>query len=729
MNYARPLRSLLMIGASIVSVGVAYAQETNAAQPVEQEGSGEIIVTAQKRAESVQRTPLAITAVGGEDLQSRQITSFESLAPSLPSVNFGKNVGFARIAIRGLGLDASVGGHEGRVAYHTDGIYISRPSAQLATFFDISRIEVVRGPQGTLYGRNATAGAVNVITNDPEDVIGGYVKATIGNYNLFQEEGAITAPITDGVSARLAFTKTDRGGYGKNLVTGKDIDDEHSLGVRAKLRIEPTADIKVVLSADYSDQDDAAFVYHFIGRGNPLTAPRVVTLGGTSPSDPRDTFANIPQTDKREIWGLGSTITADLGDVNLTSVTGYRSSSADVRGDHDGTQVNVSTIRTFERSKQFSEELRLDGDIGPLKWLVGGYYFSENIYAESNFSPVLTFSSAFLSRGLHFNGDLKTRAKAVFGQLDYEIVDGLTVSAGLRYSHEKKSIDQRGAVELFTPETASYVPNYTNFQKAAASFKSTTPRFNIEWNPAPNLMIYATYSQGFKSGGFNLTGFAPAVQPEKLKDFEGGFKTTFLHGGLRLNGSVFHYDYKDLQVQRILSAAAVVVNAANARVRGIEGEFTIKPVKGFELSGNAAYLDAKFTSFTSEDSARPNLGLINLAGNRLPQAPKYTANLIAQGTIPISSGSIRLRAELAYTSRVFFSFYNRSEISQGGYTKENASIAYEGDQGISASLWIKNIGNKRTFSSTQVSSGFLGFPVMGTFDPPRTLGASFGYRF
>jgi iron complex outermembrane receptor protein len=530
MNYARPLRSLLMIGASIVSVGVAYAQETNAAQPVEQEGSGEIIVTAQKRAESVQRTPLAITAVGGEDLQSRQITSFESLAPSLPSVNFGKNVGFARIAIRGLGLDASVGGHEGRVAYHTDGIYISRPSAQLATFFDISRIEVVRGPQGTLYGRNATAGAVNVITNDPEDVIGGYVKATIGNYNLFQEEGAITAPITDGVSARLAFTKTDRGGYGKNLVTGKDIDDEHSLGVRAKLRIEPTADIKVVLSADYSDQDDAAFVYHFIGRGNPLTAPRVVTLGGTSPSDPRDTFANIPQTDKREIWGLGSTITADLGDVNLTSVTGYRSSSADVRGDHDGTQVNVSTIRTFERSKQFSEELRLDGDIGPLKWLVGGYYFSENIYAESNFSPVLTFSSAFLSRGLHFNGDLKTRAKAVFGQLDYEIVDGLTVSAGLRYSHEKKSIDQRGAVELFTPETASYVPNYTNFQKAAASFKSTTPRFNIEWNPAPNLMIYATYSQGFKSGGFNLTGFAPAVQPEKLKDFEGGFKTTFLHG-------------------------------------------------------------------------------------------------------------------------------------------------------------------------------------------------------
>lgn len=734
MVRAKVFRLAILVGASALPISIAHAQEQSGEPMQSPVGDasdvGEIIVTAQKRSESVQKIPLAITAVGGEDLARRQVTSFESLAPSLPSVNFGKNVGFARIAIRGLGLDATVGGHEGRVAYHTDGIYISRPSSQLATFFDISRIEVVRGPQGTLYGRNATAGAINVITNDPEDAFGGYLKGTIGNYGLFQEEGAITGPVTEGVAARVAFTKTDRSGFGHNLNTGAEIDNEHSFGVRTKLKVEPVDSVKLVLSADYSYQNDAAFVYHFIGQGNPSSPPRVVGLGGTSPANPRDSLANIPQHDKRRNWGLGATLTADLGSgINLTSVTGYRSSLADVTGDHDGTQADISMIRTLERAKQFSEELRFDGEIGRLKWLVGAFYFHEKIYAESNFSPVLTFSGAFMSRGLHFNGDLKTNASAIFGQLDYEIVDGLTVSAGLRYSHEKKFIDQRGAVELFTPATSGYTPNYTNFQDDSASFNSTTPRFNIQWKPTEDLMFYLTYAKGFKSGGFNLTGFSPAVQPEQLTDYEGGFKATLLDGALRVNGSVFHYDYKDLQVQRILNASAVVVNAATARVRGVEGEITVRPVRGFEISGNAAYLDAKFTNFQSEDSSRPTLGLIDLSGNRLPQAPKYTANLAVQYSVPTGSGSIRLRGEMAYTSRVFFSFYNRPDISQDGYTKYNASVSYEGDNGLTLSAWIKNIANKRTFSSTQVSSGFLGFPIMGTFDPPRTFGASIGYRF
>jgi iron complex outermembrane receptor protein len=643
-------------------------------------------------------------------------------------VNFGKNVGFARIAIRGLGLDATVGGAEGRVAYHTDGIYISRPSAQLATFFDISRVEVVRGPQGTLYGRNATAGAINVITNDPETTFGGYGKFTIGNYGLFQEEGAITGEIANGVSARIAFMKTDRGGYGKDLTTGSDIDNEHSLGVRAKLKLEPASGVKIVLSGDYSYENDAAFVYHYIGQGNPGTAPRVIALGGTVPANPRDTFANVPQSDERRSWGFGATTTIDIGDTTLTSVTGYRSSMADVIGDHDGTQADVSTIRTYENAKQFSEELRLDGKIGRLKWLVGGFYFNEKIYAESDFSPVLAFNLAFPSRGLHFNGDLGTDAAALFGQLDFEIVPGLTISAGLRYSHEKKSINQRGAVELTTPATPGYTPNYTSFQVADASFNSTTPRFNINWQATSNLLFYLTYAQGFKSGGFNLTGFSPAVQPEKLTDYEGGFKATLFDGAVRLNGSVFHYDYRDLQVQRILNASAVVVNAANARVNGVEGEFTLRPVSNFEISGNASWLDAKFTKFASEDSARPALGLINLAGNRLPQAPEYLANLAAQYTIPIGSKSLKLRGEMAYTSTVYFSFYNRPDISQPGFTKFNASLTYEAG-GLTASLWIKNIGDKRTLSTDQVSSGFLGYPIMGTFDPPRTFGGSIGYRF
>ena len=729
MKLSSALKITIAAGVSFASLATAHAQEQADRTADASVAEGEIVVTAQKRSESVQKVPLAISAVGGEALQNRQVTSFEGLAPSLPSVNFGKQVGFARIAIRGLGLDATVGGQEGRVAYHSDGIYIGRPSSQLSTFFDINRVEVVRGPQGTLYGRNATAGAINVITNDPQDTIGGYVKATVGNYSLFQEEGAITGPVTEGVAARFAFTKTDRSGYGRNLNLGQDIDNEHSLGMRGKIRLEPSSSVSLLLSADYSYQSDAAFAIHFVGQGNPDSPPRVVSLGGTVPANPRDTFANIRQDDERRNWGLGATLIADLGGVTLTSVTGYRNSSGDVRGDHDGTQADLSTIRTYEKANQFSEELRLDGQVGRLKWLVGGYYFHEKIYAESNFAPVLTFSTAFMSKGLHFNGNLKTEAGAAFGQLDYELIDGLTFSVGLRYSRETKYIDQRGAVELFTPDAPGLQPNYTSFQNASATFSSTTPRFNLSWQATDNLMFYATYAKGFKSGGFNLAGFSPAVQPEKLTDYEGGFKATLADGAVRLNGSIFHYDYKDLQVQRILNAAAVLVNAANARVRGIEGEFTIKPFVGFELSGNASYLDAKFTSFLSEDSARPTLGLINLAGNRLPQAPKYTANLAAQYSLPVGGGDIRLRGEVAYTSQIYFSFYNRPEISQESYTKYNASLSYEGENGLTASLWIKNIADKRTYSSTQVSSGFQGFPIQGTYDPPRTFGASLGYRF
>lgn len=698
--------------------------------------SRDIIVTAQKREGTVQQTPLAISAVGGAELQSRQITNIEALAPSLPGVSFGQQAGFARIFIRGLGLDVSAGGQEGRIAFHTDGVYISRPSAQLSSFFDVNRVEVVRGPQGTLYGRNATGGAINVITNDPENSLGGFVRGTVGNYHLFQQEGALTGPITDGISGRIAFINTDRGGYGKNLTLGQDIDDEHSYALRGKLKIAPSEDFSLILSADYSHQNDRAFYNHFTGRGAGVNAAGVSTptrataLGGLVPSNPRDTFANTPWVNYRTFWGLGATATANLGFATLTSITGYRDSKMETRGDHEDTQIDVSHYQVNEYSKQYSEELRLDGDIGRLKWLIGGFYFHEKIYAESVFSPFLSFTSpAFPSRGAVFNGHFKTDAQAVFGQLDYEIIDNVTLSAGLRYSHEKKSIDQRGAVELFVPYSNGFTPNYTLFQDRSITFNSTTPRFSVEWKPSNNLLFYATYAKGFKSGGFSLTNFTSIVKPEKLEDFEGGFKVTVMNGGLRVNGSVFHYNYDDLQVQKVLGNTSIVVNAASAKVDGVEGEIVIRPVQGLELSANGSYLDARFTDFVSADEARPALGNIDLSGNRLAGSPKWAGNAAAQYTIPVASGDVQVRGEVVYKGLIYYSFYNRPDVAQDSNTKFNANLNYNGNSGVTVSLWIKNIGNKRTYGSQQPGAGFLGFPIIGIYDPPRTFGVSVGYRF
>ena len=741
-SISKVTRVILITGTSVLCVPAARAEETaqapeaaqaqEAARPPEAAPGGlqEVIVTAQKRSQSIQSVPLAVSAVGGEALQERQINDIEDLAPSLPDVNFGKNVGIARIAIRGLGLDATVPGQEARVAYHTDGVYISRPTAQMDTFFDVNRVEVLRGPQGTLYGRNATAGAVNVITNDPEPTFGGYGRVTMGNYNLMTAEGAITGPLSDGVSARLAFTKTDRDGYGENLVTHQQIDNEHSRAVRAKVKIEPSSAFSVVLSADYSKEDDGNYVYHFLGQGSPGAPPRAVALGGTTPSDPRDTFANVPQTDNREFYGFAANATASLGAVNMTSVTGYRNSYADLSGDHDGTQAPVSAIRILEKARQFSEELRLDGTVADLRWLVGGFYFNEDGYGEADFSPVLAFTNSFESRGLLFNGTFKTApATAAFGQLDYEIVPGLTLSAGLRYSRETKSIDQRGQIDLTTPATPNFTPNYTLFQDQSATFSSTTPHVNLEYAITRRILAYATYSQGFKSGGFNLTGFTPPVKPEKLTNYELGLKSDWLDGALRFNASAFDYDYRDLQVQKVVNAAAILVNAATARVRGVETEFVIRPVQPFELSGNVSLLDAKFTAFTTSDPARPALGVMDLSGNELPQAPRLTANAAAQYTFDLHQADLALRGEISGTSRVYFSAFNRNEVSQAGYAKGNVLLTYSRNSGLTCSLWARNVTNRLTVSSSQVSSGFLGFPIMGTFDPPRTFGASVGYRF
>ena len=707
--------------------------ETPAASDVPPAGDalGDIIVTAQKRANSVQNTALAVTAVGGAELRAREINSIENLAPSLPNVNFGKNVGFARIAIRGVGLDTTVIGQEGRVAYHTDGIYISRPSAAIASFFDVNRVEVVRGPQGTLYGRNATAGAINVITNDPAQNLSGYGKITIGNYGLISTDGAVTGGLTDTISARIAFQTVNRGGYGRNLVLNEDIDNEKTYALRGKIKFAPSSTFDITLSADYSHEDDQAFVYHYLGVGSPGVVPVGQALGGTVPANPRDTNADVPQHNFRRFYGFGAVANLDLGFATLTSVTGYRRSYTNYRSEADGTSAATATFHIEERAKQFSQEVRLAGDISRLKYLIGVYYFSEDIYGNNAFTPLRRPAPPFgFAQGVDFRGDSTTRASALFGQLDYELIDGLTLSAGARYSHEKRGIDHKGMQDLATPYNPAVPFVYTQFQVASQSVNSFTPRLGIEYKPMRNMLLYATYAKGFKSGGFNNNAFGDPLEPEKLTDYEGGIKAEFFDRKLRTNLAAFYYDYTNLQLQKIVGSAAIPLNAGRAVVKGIEAEVAVRPVSNLELSGNFSHLDTKIKDFATSDASRPTLGVITIDGNRLPQSPRYTVNLAAAYTVVTSAGDFTLRGEAAWTDRVYFSFYNRPEVSQGGYGKYNAFLNYKSDRnGLSASLFIRNIANKRTISSAQVSAGFSRFPIVGAYDPPRVFGGSVGYSF
>jgi iron complex outermembrane receptor protein len=732
--------SALCASTALLMVTAASAQQVRPATPSAApaasaaDGIGDIIVTAQRRASSAQRTPLALSAIGGDELAARQITDVERLAASLPNVNLGKNVGFARIAIRGLGLDTTATGQEGRVAYHLDGVYLSRPTAALGTFFDINRVEVVRGPQGTLYGRNATAGAINVITNDPTDTVQGYGRFTVGNYGAFTEEGAIGGPISDRLSARIAVQKVDRSGYGNDLVTHTEEDNEHTGSARAKLRWKPAPNFDLVLSADYRRERDHDYVYHYIAAGKPGVVPVGQRLGGVLPDNPRDSNEESPTENRRTFYGFGAVANWDLGFAKLTSVSGFRHSNTFYNSDVDSTQVVVSRFNLLEQSKQFSQEVRLGGNLPHGDWLIGAYYFGERLTGFTKFTPVtraVTGGAQTLAQGIFFGGKLDTDAYAVFGQVRYELLPRLSLSGGLRYSDERKHVNEESnGLDLADNYDPTMAPKIVSRQDSAVKFHSTTPRVSLEYQADREVLLYVTYAKGFKSGGYNLGGITPPFFPEKLTDYEGGIKADWLHGALRTNLSGFYYDYKNLQVQKVVGTIQQVLNAASATVKGIEAEIVARPIAHLQLDGSLALLDGKYKDFLTSDPARAELGTLDLSGNRLSQAPRYTVNAGVQYAIPSRVGTFTVRGEGYWVDRVYFSPFNRDVTSQPSYVKYNAFLNYEHTgTGWTAQLFIRNIANKRTIASAQVSSALWGFPVVGAYDAPRTFGGTIGYRF
>lgn len=692
----------------------------------------EIIVTAQRRETSIQDTPLAINALGGDEMASRQITDLESLSAALPNVNFGRNVGFARIAIRGVGLDTTTTGQEGRVAYHLDGVYISRPSATGGTFFDIDRVEVVRGPQGTLYGRNATAGAINVITNNPSENLEGYIRTTVGNYNLIMSEGAIGGPIAGPVSARVAGQIVKRDGFSKNLFLGNDHDDQDTWSLRGKIRFEPSDDFDLVISGDYHSEDDRNYTYHYLGPGKAGVVPLGQRLGGSTAADPRDNYADSPTTNRRTFRGLSAVANWRLPWATLTSISGYRDSRVRWSSDQDNTEVAVTVFNMVERSKQYSQELRLAGDFGRGNWLVGGYYFKENIFGYNDFTPMtraVTGGPNTLARGLYYGGDIEAESYAVFGQVDFEITDALILQLGARYSDESKRVDEfTTRLDLATAPTADPVIRAT--QKASVSADSFSPRVGLQYKLSRDAMVYASYSKGFKSGGFNLGAINPAYAPEELTSYEIGLKADWLDGRLRTNLSAFDYSYDNLQVQKLVGATVQVVNAASAKIRGIEAELKAIPVEHLELGIDMSFFDSKYRNFSTADPARAELGVIDLSGNRLSQAPDYTISASAQYTVPTAVGDFRFRIESRWVDRVYFSPFNVEETSQDANSKINLFLNYKHRDGRwTASAFVRNLTDKTTVASSQVSASLFGFPVLGAFDPPRTYGFELGHAF
>lgn len=741
---------------------------------------GDIVVTAQKRSESVQKVPLAVTAIGGEALRQGGITNVDALSSSVPTLQIGQSYGSANISLRGISLNAVNFGAENPVAFHVDGVFLARPTGVLGSFFDMQRVEVLRGAQGTLYGRNATGGSINLITADPTRDLSGYAQLTYGEYNHVGAEGAISGPLgSDKLLFRLAFRTDDRDGWGKNQFTGRDIDDNHERAVRGKLLFKPTDDFQIKLQADYAESHDHQTPHY---GGTPLGtvpwgvslpsafSPTPIALGGTLPVRTRDISSESEPSRRNSFWGVSATMDWALGAVDLKSITAYRGINTKNQGDLDQTSAVLAVAGLFEKSRQFSQEFQLSHQGDRSNWLLGAFYFHEKddgqapvAFSDILFNPLGIApipAPGTLRQGYYAGSQVKTDAYALFGQYTREVVDRLRVTVGARYSIERKSAINQGAfnlVDAFDQRGFETTPNPSTLTIQCGeglptigfgavpcipskTFRAFTPKLGLEFQATASILLYASVSKGFKSGVYNLGAVQPPVNPENIWDYEAGIKSTLLNGRLRANLSGFYYDYKDLQVNRVVVANALLENAAAAKIYGLEAEIVAKPTEAFQIDLTGAYLNATFSKFVTADNARPagdgvttdDFGnpAFNLKGNRLSQSPKFSGKFGATYTIPVTSGRLSVRGEAVYTSKIFWTPYNLDATSTAARTRLNASVNFESDdRHWTASLNARNIANKVQVTNGFVSTLLTGFVVNGYVEAPRTIDFTVGYHF
>jgi iron complex outermembrane recepter protein len=732
---------------SALSAAPAWAQEQ---AETDTSGLGDIIVTAERRAASVQETPISITALSGKALQDAGITSTESLVNATPGLLVQRSV-VGKISIRGVGNENyTIAGDPG-VAVHTDGVYIARASAGLFDLFDIQRVEVLRGPQGTLYGRNATGGVINIIPNTPTDEFEAYASGEYGNYDKARFEGMLSGPLGGGLKARVAVLGAWRDGYTKNIFPGAkarglgDLDNQDLWAVRGQLQYDASDTFEARLAVEYLKDDSNLPAYKYLNQPNALpnenyllNQRRTVSQGFelAIPGASRDVGSD-EDIFKTNQLGLGLHLKFNIGDYTLKTITGFRDTDFNWLNDGDGADIFYVNYIQQDSTKQYSQEIQLASPEGDqFSWIVGAFWFRET--GDTFIALPFTFGAG-LPFYIEINGSAKTRALAGFGELNWKATDKLKITLGARYNNEKRSTEFVYDINFGSLFRRNFDDSET--------FNSFTPRAVINYEATDDLNIYASATRGFKSGGYNLLAFQEKFDPEKVWSFEAGFKSTFADNRVRFNANIFYMDYKDMQVGQIVNLSSVITNAARSRLYGLEAELQTKPLENLEIGGTLAYLNAKFKDFCTGDPTQPSAPIsagcnaanpIQLSGNRLPRAPEWTLTGYFQVSDDFEGfGNLAFRGDIRYQSQVYFTQFNRSAaaqppgVEQKGYAIANARLTWtSGNEIFQVAAWMNNVFDKDYFTEVLESGAFNPQLVsQGYVAPPRTYGLTVSARF
>jgi iron complex outermembrane receptor protein len=727
----------------------AADQTTGATDATQNDGIADIIVTAEKHPEGLQNVPIAITAVSGSTLEKAGVKTVGDLTQLAPSLQFGQRSTNNFIALRGIGQAGQDIGSQSGVTVSLDGVPLVNQFMMNSAFLDVERVEVLRGPQGTFQGRNATGGAINVYSNPPTDNTNGSISFNIGDYNRIGVNGYVNAPLSSTLFGRFSF-QTDRAdGWLKNGYDDTRYDNSNFQEVRGQLLYKPNDSFSVRGLVDYSHINDSPEFNVILGRADPTLSTPTQVAGYPYPqNDIQDLTVYMDQPNNRLVNNLRTTVAASYhwgNEASITSTTGYIDYDMKLTDlDVDLTPAPTSYFNLIGIStKQVSEELTYFTNIGDRADLTAGA-----IYIHSTSGEPLYLSLETVPDYLVYLPTEKLNSYAGYAQFRYNLTSRLRATIGGRYT-----LDQKSYVMDAT------VLTYHTILADKNSWGAFTPRFVLDYTPNSNALVYASVSRGFKSGGFNTLGDITQpvnrFNPEYVWNYEVGLKASMFDKRLRFGLTGFYSDYTNLQqtVFRIgLEGSDVryprVENASTAAIKGIEFEAQTAPIKGLLLTGAVTRLDAKFGKFcnnnplytgtvtdpacvgaTADGEPLPS-GAEDLQDNSLPQAPKWQFNTSAQYVFPIS-GKLQITAHVDYKwqSRVYFDIYNNALNAQDPYGLLNASLGIGSSQdGWSLSGWVRNAFDTRYISEGTVSPGATP-SVNGTIGMPRMYGATFTVNF
>ncbi|MDO6415323.1 TonB-dependent receptor [Sphingomonas sp. BIUV-7] len=753
--------------ASEPASGQQGAADAPPAPEQDMQGITDIVVTAQRRSESLQRAAIAATAVTGNALVNAGVSDPSQLTKLIPALTV-QPVGISSsFFIRGVGATAINSFQENAVAFSVGGVFYARPTAPAATFYDLDRVEVLKGPQGTLYGRNATGGAINVIPRLPKlNSFGADLTAEYGNFDSKKVQGGINLPLGQTVAIRVAGQVVDRDGY---LSDG--YNDEKSQAVRASILFQPSSDFSMLLAADYAHQG---------GKGvggvlfaSPVT-PNVPSPGQrVGAADPTITaqlqqvtfnqfsfippFSSLPPATIRNVvtvpaqngyqrsdfYGTSLTTNGDMGFADLTTILAYRKSKPDIL-----TYAPGFPGRLVEDDDQMSAEIRLSSkDTGPLRYVLGAFYFWEKQNGYNNYNQGLLANTEYYPR-------LETTSKAVFGQLTYALADGFRLVGGGRYTKEDKSLTGT------TRNTSFFIPNPPSVPiNGDLSFDKFTWKGGFEWDAGPRSLVYGNVSTGFKAGGFYPSAGANTYKPETLTAYTLGSKNRFFENKLQLNLEAFYWRYRDQQISYVgpieatpgnFAQAGVTVNAGKARMYGAEAELVFQPTQRDTFGATVQYLNARYQSLVyngistsgaplvtsctvANDARRPTpptrLFVVDCSGKPGVYSPKWTANVSYEhrfalgGKYELIAGARSRLETSAWLNLDYLSYQKR-----GGYSTSDAYLTLTAPDGRwSITGFVNNV------EDNVVKAGGLTRPIVNTtiltVTPPRTYGVRVGVHY